>query len=81
MDDIWPKGLPDARVGSLVKRNLFADEFGKLFIPDRIGIITAIECVGDKMMYDVLFFIGVDGEQGQLHTLRLYDEDLMLVAV
>jgi len=81
VDDIWPKGLPDARVGSLVKRNLFADEFGKLFVPDRIGIITAIHHIGDELVYDVLFFIGAEGERGQLHTLRLYDEDLMLVAV
>ena len=79
MDDIWPKGLSGARVGSLVKRSMHVGEFGRLIIPDRIGIITAINMIEDTPVYDVLFLVGAEGEAGQLHTLRLFDEDLTLI--
>ena len=81
MDAPWPKGLSGARGGSLVKRNLYIGEFGLLFIPDRIGVITNIEEIDGTMIYDVLFFIGIDGRDGELHTLRLFDEDLMLITL
>ena len=79
MDNIWPKGLSGARVGSLVKRSMHVGEFGRLIIPDRIGIITAINMIEDTPVYDVLFLVGTEGEAGQLHTLRLFDEDLTLI--
>ena len=80
MDNIWPKGLSGARVGSLVKRSLHVGEFGKLIIPDRVGVITAIDEIEDTLVYDVLFFVGVDGSSEGFHTLRLFDEDLVLIA-
>ena len=79
MDDIWPKGLSGARVGSLVKRSMYVGEFGRLIMPDRIGIGTAINVVENTLIYDVLFLVRVEGEVGQLHTLRLFDEDLTLI--
>ena len=79
MDDIWPKGLSGARVGSLVKRSMYVGEFGRLIMPDRIGIVTAINVVENTLIYDVLFLVGVEGEVGQLHTLRLFYEDLTLI--
>ena len=79
MDDIWPKGLSSARVGSLVKRNMYRGEFGRLFISDKIGIITGISEIEHTLVYDVLFLIGVDGITGDFHTLRLFDEDLVLI--
>ena len=54
MDDIWPKGLSSARVGSLVRRNMHVGEFGRLFIPSKIGIITEINEVENTLVYDVL---------------------------
>ena len=79
MNDPWPKGLSSARVGSLVKRTLHIGEFGKLFLSDRIGIITAITEEDICIIYDVLFFNSVDDRKSDLHTLRLLDEDLMLI--
>ena len=81
LNDIWPKELLSARVGSLVRRSLHVGEFGRLFIPSGVGIVTAVEEEDDEIVYDVLFFIDEDGEQGGLHTLRLYSEDLTLVAI
>ena len=79
MDDIWPKGLSSARVGSLVRRSLHIGEFGRLFIPSKIGVITAINTIEDMLVYDVLFLVGPEGEPGQFHTLRLFDEDLIVI--
>ena len=79
MKDPWPKGLSSARVGSLVKRTLHIGEFGRLFMSDRIGIITAITEEDNCVVYDVLFFISIDGGKSDLHTLKLLDEDLMLI--
>ena len=79
MDDIWPKGLSSARVGSLVRRSLHVGEFGRLFIPSKIGVITAINTVEDILVYDVLFLVGPEGEAGEFHTLRLFDEDLIVI--
>jgi len=81
LNDIWPKELLSARVGSLVRRSLYVGEFGRLFIPSSVGIVTAVEEEDDEIVYDVLFFVDEDGEQGGLHTLRLYSEDLTLVAI
>ena len=80
-NDPWPKGLLSARVGSLVKRTLHIGEFGKLFLSDRIGIITAIEESEGAMVYDVLFFIDANGTKGELQTLKFLDEDLMLIRI
>jgi hypothetical protein len=79
VDDIWPKGLSSARVGSLVRRSLHIGEFGRLFIPSKIGVITAINTVEDILVYDVLFLVGPEGEAGEFHTLRLFDEDLIVI--
>jgi len=79
VDDIWPKGLSSARVGSLVRRSLHVGEFGRLFIPSKIGVITAINTVEDILVYDVLFLVGPEGEAGEFHTLRLFDEDLIVI--
>lgn len=79
MDDIWPKGLSGARVGSLVKRSLYVDEFGRLLIPDNVGIVVEIELVEGEIVYSVMFFMGPDCEDGSYPTLRLFDEDLMLL--
>jgi hypothetical protein len=79
VDDIWPKGLSGARVGSLVRRSLHVGEFGRLFIPRKIGVITAINKIEDTLVYDVLFLVGPEGETGQFHTLRLFDEDLVII--
>ena len=81
MNDIWPKGLSSARVGSLVRRNMHVGEFGRLFIPSKIGIITEINEVENTLVYDELFFVGPDGEAGQFHTLRLFDEDLVIITL
>ena len=81
MDDIWPKGLSGARVGSLVKRSVHVGEFGRLIMPDRIGIVTAINRIEETLVYDVLFLVGVEGEVGQFHTLSLFDEDLTLITL
>jgi len=79
VDDIWPKGLSSARVGSLVRRSLHIGEFGRLFIPSKIGVITAINTVEGMLVYDVLFLVGPEGEAGQFHTLQLFDEDLIVI--
>ena len=79
MDDIWPKGLSGARVGSLVRRSIYVDEFGRLLIPNKIGVITAINTIEDILVYDVLFLVGIDGEPGEFHTLKLFDEDLVVI--
>tara|TARA_R110000824_G_scaffold396587_1_gene598182 strand:- start:264 stop:446 length:183 start_codon:yes stop_codon:yes gene_type:complete len=55
-------------------------EFGRLFMPNRVGVITSINKVEDTLVYDVLFFVGYDGIDGNFCTLRLFDEDLMLIA-
>tara|TARA_R100001594_G_scaffold85653_1_gene120117 strand:- start:278 stop:523 length:246 start_codon:yes stop_codon:yes gene_type:complete len=81
VDDIWPKGLSSARVGSLVRRSLYMDEFGRLFIPDNVGVIVGINEVENDTVYDVLFFMGPDCEDGPYPTLSLFDEDLMLLRV
>jgi hypothetical protein len=81
VDDIWPKGLSGARVGSLVKRSVHVGEFGRLIMPDRIGIIAAISIIEETLVYDVLFLVGPEGEVGQFHTLRLFDEDLTLITL
>ena len=81
MNDIWPKGLSSARVGSLVRRNMHVGELGRLFIPSKIGIITEINEVENTLVYDVLFLVGPDGEPDQFHTLRLFDEDLVIITL
>ena len=81
MDNIWPKGLSSARVGSLVKRSMHVGEFGRLFMPSKIGVVTAINEIENTLVYDVLFLTGPEGEVGQFHTLRLFDEDLILIKI
>ena len=81
MDNIWPRGLSSARVGSLVRRSLHVGEFGKLFIPSKVGVITAINEIENTLVYDVLFLVGPNGEPGQFHTLRLFDEDLVIITL
>ena len=56
-------------------------EFGRLFIPSKIGIITEINEVENTLVYDVLFLVGPDGEPDQFHTLRLFDEDLVIITL
>ena len=51
-----------------------------MFMPNRVGVITSINKVEDTLVYDVLFFVGYDGIDGNFCTLRLFDEDLMLIA-
>jgi hypothetical protein len=79
VDDIWPKELSGARVGSLVRRSIHIGEFGRLIMSNRIGIITAINIVEDILVYDVLFLVGPEGPEDGFHALRLFDEDLILV--
>ena len=79
MDDIWPKKLPSARVGSLVRRSLYVGEFGRLFIPSKIGVVTAINEAEGFLIYDVLFLVGPNDEPNEFHTLRLFEEDLVVV--
>ena len=52
LNDIWPKELLSARVGSLVRRSLHVGEFGRLFIPSSVGIVTAVEEEDDDLQDD-----------------------------
>ena len=57
------------------------DEFGRLFIPDGVGIIIEIGEVDGVMAYDVLFFMAPEYGDEPYPVLRLFDEDLMLLKV
>tara|TARA_R110000851_G_scaffold7396_3_gene28776 strand:- start:339 stop:521 length:183 start_codon:yes stop_codon:yes gene_type:complete len=58
---------------------MYVGEFGRMFMPGKVGVITAIDEIENTLVYDVLFLAGLNGESGQFHTLRLFDEDLAII--
>ena len=43
--------------------------------------LTDINEIENTLVYDVLFLVGPDGEPDQFHTLRLFDEDLVIITL